>query len=203
MGIYSRVILPRLVDFVLGTETVKRDRKLALADVQGRVLEIGFGSGPNLPYYGKNISELVAIDPDVAEKYATHRLALAPFPVRFEPLSGESLPLGDGEFDAVVSTFTLCTIPDVARAIAESRRVLKPGGRFFFLEHGRSADTDIALWQSRLNSIYSPLAGGCRLDRDVPALITEAGLVLEKLERYESDGPRLFSPRFRGIARKV
>lgn len=203
MGLYSRFVLPRIVDWVLGTKEVEAERKLALAEVEGRVLEIGFGSGPNLPFYGDKISELVAIDPELGVRARRdQRMALAAFPVKFAQLSGETLPLADEEFDAVVSTYTLCTIPDVARALREARRVLKPGGRFYFLEHGRSAEENIAKWQSRLNAIYSPVAGGCRLDRDVPSLVESAGFRLQKIERYDSEGPKLFSPRFRGFGVK-
>lgn len=203
MGFYERVILPRVVDRIIGTRVVSQERSAALQEVSGRVLEIGFGSGLNLPHYSEAVTQLCAIDPtDTGARMAKARIAAAPFPVEFAPLAGESLPFTEGEFDAVVSTFTLCTIPGVEQALSEARRVLRPGGRLYFLEHGRASDPAVHRLQVRLRRFWAFLGGGCQLDRDVPALVESAGFRLGALERYESEGPRFLSGRFRGWAEK-
>ncbi|MBK6690482.1 MAG: class I SAM-dependent methyltransferase [Deltaproteobacteria bacterium] len=203
MGFYERVVLPRVVDRVIGTRAVAEERHLALAEVSGRVLELGFGSGLNLPHYPSSVSQLFAIDPtDTGAKMAKDRIAAAPFPVEFAPLRGEELPFGEGEFDGVVATFTLCTIPGVEQALSEARRVLRPSGRLYFLEHGRSDDPAVHRLQVRLRSVWAFIGGGCQLDRDVPGLVEGAGFRLGPVERYESEGPRFAAPRFRGWAEK-
>ncbi len=203
MSFYERVILPRVVDRVIGTRAVAQERQEALREVSGRVLEIGFGSGLNLPHYSEAVTHLVAIDPtDTGARLAKDRIAAAPFPVEFAPLAGEALPYTEGEFDAVVSTFTLCTIAGVEQALQEARRVLRPGGRLYFLEHGRAADPAVQQLQVRLRGFWAFIGGGCQLDRDVPALVEGAGFRLGPLERYESEGPRFASGRFRGWAEK-
>lgn len=204
MGFYERVILPRVVDKIIGTRAVAEERKVALAEVSGRVLEIGFGSGLNLPHYGPGVTELLAIDPtDTGHLLAQARIAAAPFPVHFEALRGEALPFGEGELDAVVSTFTLCTIPDVALALKEAHRVLRPGGRLYFLEHGLAEDPAVQRWQSRLRSTWAFIGGGCQLNRDIPQLVAEAGFNLGPVERFQSEGPKFTAQRFRGWAERT
>jgi ubiquinone/menaquinone biosynthesis C-methylase UbiE len=202
MGVYDDWVLPRLINLAMGTRDVAEERAKALAGVQGRVLEVGFGSGHNLPHYPAAVKGVVGVDPSgESAKLARKRIARAPFPVEFLPLSGEQLPAPDGSFDSVVSTFTLCTIPDPLAALRQMRRVLAPGGRFFFVEHGRADDPKVRRWQDRLNGAQQWLFGGCNLNRPMDQLITEAGFELESLERYYARGPKFMAHLYRGIAR--
>jgi ubiquinone/menaquinone biosynthesis C-methylase UbiE len=202
MGVYDDWVLPRVMNLAMGAKVVAEQRAKALAGVKGRVLEVGFGSGHNLPHYPAGVERVVGIDPSgESAKLARARIAEAPFPVEFLPLSGEQLPAPDGSFDSVVSTFTLCTIPDALAALRQMRRVLAPGGRFFFLEHGRSDDAKVRRWQDRLNGAQRWLVGGCNLNRPMDQLVVEAGFELESLERYYAQGPRFLSCLYRGVAR--
>jgi ubiquinone/menaquinone biosynthesis C-methylase UbiE len=202
MGVYDDWVLPRLLNVGMGTRLVAEERQKALAEVAGSVLEVGFGSGHNLPYYPAGVRKVVGVDPSgESAKLARKRIARAPFPVELLPLRGEEIPAEDGSFDAVVSTFTLCTIPDVGTALRQMRRVLKPGGRLFFLEHGRSDEARVQRWQDRLNGVQRYLFGGCNLNRDMDQLITEAGFDVERLERYYATGLKTVTYLYRGIAR--
>jgi ubiquinone/menaquinone biosynthesis C-methylase UbiE len=202
MGVYDDWVLPRVMNLAMGAKVVAEERAKALVGVKGRVLEVGFGSGHNLPHYPAGVERVVGIDPSgESAKLARARIAEAPFPVEFLPLSGEQLPAPDGSFDSVVSTFTLCTIPDALAALRQMRRVLAPGGRFFFLEHGRSDDAKVRRWQDRLNGAQRWLVGGCNLNRPMDQLVVEAGFELESLERYYAQGPRFLSCLYRGVAR--
>jgi ubiquinone/menaquinone biosynthesis C-methylase UbiE len=202
MGFYDDWLLPRLIDLALGTRRIAEERQKALAEVQGRVLEVGFGSGHNLSHYPGGVERLVGIDPSGASaRLAKKRIAEARFPVELLPLRGEELPAADASFDAVVSTFTLCTIPDVHAALLQMRRVLKPGGRFHFLEHGRAPELRVQRWQDRLNGAQRWLAGGCNLNRQIDRLISDAGFELERLETYYLPGPKVAAHIYRGVAR--
>ena len=202
MGFYGEWLLPRVLDLAMGTSRVARERQKALEGVRGQVLEVGFGSGHNLAYYPAAVEKVVGIDPSgESAKLAKKRIDHAPFPVELLPLPGEQLPAGDGSFDSVVSTFTLCTISDAPAALLQMRRVLRPGGRFFFVEHGLAEDPKVQRWQHRLNGVQRRLAGGCNLDRPIDRLITGAGFVIESLQRYYLDGPRFMGALYRGIAR--
>jgi ubiquinone/menaquinone biosynthesis C-methylase UbiE len=202
MGVYDDWVLPRLLNVGMGTRLVAEERQKALAEVAGSVLEVGFGSGHNLPYYPAGVRKVVGVDPSgESAKLARKRIARAPFPVELLPLRGEEIPAEDGSFDAVVSTFTLCTIPDVGTALRQMRRVLKPGGRLFFVEHGRSDEARVQRWQDRLNGVQRYLFGGCNLNRAMDQLIADAGFELERLERYYATGPKPVSYLYRGIAR--
>jgi ubiquinone/menaquinone biosynthesis C-methylase UbiE len=202
MGVYDDWVVPRLLDLGMGTSAVAEERARALAGVGGRVLEVGFGSGHNLPHYPAAVERVVGIDPSgESAKLARKRIARARFAVELLPLRGEEIPAPDGSFDSVVSTFTLCSIPDPLAALRQMRRVLTPEGRFFFLEHGRSAEPGVRRWQDRLNGAQRWLFGGCNLNRPMDALIVEAGFALESLERYYAKGPRPMSYFYRGVAR--
>jgi ubiquinone/menaquinone biosynthesis C-methylase UbiE len=202
MGVYDDWVLPRLLDLAMGTRAVSEERARALAGVRGRVLEVGFGSGRNLPHYPVGVERVVGIDPSgESARLARKRIARAPFPVELLPLTGERIPAPDGSFDAVVSTFTLCTIADPLAALRQMRRVLAPEGRFFFVEHGRSDDPKVRRWQDRLNGAQRFLVGGCNLNRPMDQLITEAGFELERLERYYAVGPKPMAYLYRGVAR--
>lgn len=202
MGLYADVILPRLLDWTLSHETVTRHRRAALAEARGDVLEVGFGTGLNLPHYPAAVRTLTAIDSSPAMgRLARARIAVSGIPVEQRVLDGERLPFPDETFDTVVSTFTLCSIEDVGRALAEMRRVLKPDGRFLFLEHGLSPEPRVRAWQHRLTPVQRALAGNCRLDRDIAALIEEQGFTVLRLERSYMDGvPKLSGYLYCGAA---
>ncbi|MCG9885764.1 MAG: class I SAM-dependent methyltransferase [Cyanobacteria bacterium] len=170
---YSTVVMPRLLDRVMGGESFAQRRRSLLSAAAGEVLEIGFGTGLNLPFYDRDrVASLAAIDPNGGmNRLARRRLAAAPFPVELRPLGGEALPYGDRTFDCVVSTWTLCSIREVETAIDEVWRVLKPGGTFLFIEHGRSPDPAIARWQDRLNPIQKRIGDGCHLNRNIAAIV--------------------------------
>lgn len=200
---YATYIFPRLMDWVLRGERFQTERRLLLTPVHGLVLEIGFGTGLNLPHYPPTVTALHTVDPAplLPDRVAV-RVAQASFPVHIQHVSAERLPYDDASFDYAVSTFTLCTIPDPARALRDIRRVLKPNGHFLFLEHGRSDDPLIARWQDRLNPLQHVLACGCNLNRRIDRLILDAGLRLEQLDRYCLPGvPRIGGEMYRGTAR--
>jgi ubiquinone/menaquinone biosynthesis C-methylase UbiE len=159
------------------------------------VLEIGFGSGLNLPEYPATVERVLAVDPSgVGRTLAAKRIAASPIPVEFVGLDGQDIPLGDASVDAALSTFTLCTIPDPTRALAEVRRVIRPNGRLHFLEHGLCPDPDVARWQHRCNGMQQRVAGGCNLDRAVDRLVDDAGFEIEALANGFLDGPKPMRP---------
>jgi ubiquinone/menaquinone biosynthesis C-methylase UbiE len=182
----------------------RKPRDRTLAPARGRILEIGFGTGMNLTHYPPTVKRIEAIDPDLdLDRYSLPRIAAAPIEVDFHHLDAEHLPFEANRFDTVVSTFTLCSIPDVAHALREIRRVLKPGGQFLFLEHGRSPDPGVARWQDRLNSAWMPLAGGCHLNRPTRELVAEAGLELGPVRNYYlKSAPRFVGYMTEGMALK-
>jgi len=201
MGFYDKYVVPRIVDLTLRAAFVTEERKKCLADVRGSVLQVGFGSGLNLPHYPEGVERVVAVDPSAeGAKMARERIAAAPFPVEFVGLSGETIDASDASFDAVVSTWTLCTIPGVEAALEQMRRVLKPGGRLYFVEHGLAADPRVQRWQHRLNPIQVFLCGGCNVNRNIEALVTGAGFRLEKVEKGYAKGPKYTSFQYRGVA---
>ena len=202
MGFYSDHIVPRFLNVIMGMSMIADERKKCLADVHGSVLEVGFGSGHNLPFYPPSVERITAIDPSqLSARLARPRIEKAPFPVEYLPLKGEEIPAPDASFDSVVSTFTLCTIQDTHAALRQIRRVLRPGGRFFFVEHGRSNEPGVQRWQDRLNGIQNVLCGGCNLNRDMERLIGNAGFEFLSIDRYYAKGPKFSSYIYRGIAR--
>jgi ubiquinone/menaquinone biosynthesis C-methylase UbiE len=179
-------------------------RRDCLKGVSGDVLEIGFGSGLNLPYYPSEVKKLYALDPaKLGRMLAAGRLAECPFPVEFVEfvdLQGESIPLAADSVDAAVCTWTLCTIPEPGQALREIGRVLKPGGQFHFVEHGRSSDLDVARWQDRLTPFHRLYSGGCHLNRKIDAIIQGAGFELERMKNVYMKGPRVGSYLYKGLA---
>ena len=205
MGLYSRYVFPRLMNLAMSGGTFTKQRVQVLADVGGEVLEIGFGTGLNLPHYPAGLERLTTIDPNPGmSALARKRIARSPIQVKFETLDSERLPMADETFDHVVSTWTLCSIPHVERALTEIRRVLKPEGRFHFVEHGLSPDPAVQKWQHRLNPIQKAIGDGCHLDRDFRALIGGQGFRFVDLDTfYMKKAPRFAGYLYRGEAAKA
>lgn len=202
MPLYTDRLLPHLVHWLLGSHEFAELRRKYLLGVSGNVLEIGFGSGLNLPWYPAGVTRLYAVEPsDEAWKMAREVIEAAPFPVERIGRSAEAIPLPEASVDAAASTWSLCTIPDVGRALREVRRVLKPGAPFRFVEHGRSPEPRVARWQDRLTPIQKKLAGGCHLNREIDHLIEAAGLRLERIDRFYVAGPRIGTYLYAGEAR--
>ena len=203
MGLYGTYVLPRLIKLAMQNKAAKAERARFLPLAFGKVLEIGIGSGLNIPFYPPNIEALCGIDPSRGLlQMARKRAAGAPFPVELMEVSGERLPMEDETFDTVVTTWTLCTIPDPVQALREMRRVLKPEGPVIFIEHGRSPDARVLQWQNRLNPLWSRLAGGCNLNRGIDALIRAVGLEITRLETGYAPGPKPFAYLYRGVAQR-
>jgi len=177
MSLYERYLLPRLIHCVCGSPLIDHQRRLVVPGARGQVLEIGFGSGLNLPHYDRSRVECVwALEPSAQMRaLAAPRVAASGLDVRMLDLPGEALPLPDRSVDTVVMTFTLCTIPDAVAALNQIRRVLKPGGELLFCEHGAAPDNGVRRWQDRLDGIWSRLAGGCHLNREIAPVIQSAG----------------------------
>ena len=202
MGLYGRYIFPRILDWTMSLPAVAEQRPRALAEAHGDVLEIGFGTGLNLPYYPAAVARLTAVDPSAAlGKRVGRRIDAARMPVETLHHDAVSLPFDAGRFDCVTTTWTLCSIADVSAALCEIRRVLKPGGRYLFIEHGRSNDAKIARRQDRWNRLHRWIAGGCNLNRPIDRLIDAAGLSITRLERFDLKGvPRRVAPHYLGSA---
>ncbi len=194
MGLYGEQVLPRLLDLACGSEsTLGALRERVCADLTGQVVEVGFGSGCNVPHYPHAVTAVAAVEPsDVAWRLAARRIAAGSTPVRRAGLDGQLLPFEDASFDGALSTWTLCTIPDPTAALLELRRVLRPGGRLHFLEHGLAPDAPVARWQHRLEPVQRRLFGGCHLTRRVSDLLTVAGFDIIELDSFYQQGtPRV------------
>lgn len=203
MGIYREHLLPRLVDRACGTGELRRWRKQVTAGLTGTVVEIGFGSGLNMPAYPPEVRLVYAVEPALtARRLAEERIAESHVNVEHIGLRGESIPLEDDSCDGALSTFTLCTIPDVEVALAEVYRVLRPGGRFHFLEHGLSPEASIARWQRRLEPVQKRVADGCHLTRDAAELVRNAGFEIERVESRYAKGPKPWTWLTEGVAAK-
>jgi ubiquinone/menaquinone biosynthesis C-methylase UbiE len=188
MGFYSRVIFPRLCEFALDQPLVAELRRKLLAEVQGEILEIGIGTGLNVPHYPSHVRTITAIDPNPGmHRRAQARIKQAGIEVIHRLIGSEALPLPDGAFDCVVSTFTLCSIAEVDRALAEIHRVLKPGGRFLFLEHGLSPERNVQKWQRRLNGLQRLVADNCHLNRNVRELVGQQPYASLELDEFYLD----------------
>jgi ubiquinone/menaquinone biosynthesis C-methylase UbiE len=204
MNLYDTYILPYLINLAMQNKAAKVERARFVSLASGRVLEIGIGSGLNIPFYPADIEALYGIDPSrELLRMGRKRAAGAAFPVKLMKVSGERLPLQDESFDTVVTTWTLCTIPDPVQALMEVRRVLKPEGRVIFIEHGGSPDAGVLQWQNRLNPVWSRLAGGCNLNRKIDALIRTVGFEITQLETGYASGPKPFTYLYRGVARRL
>ncbi len=202
-GWWCRHVLPRIVDRSLGNEEISRYRRRALSAVAGEVLEIGFGSGLNLAHYPNDVAAIWAVEPsDLAWGLAQPRIGDFGRPVHRAGADGQRLDLPAERFDAVVSTFTMCTIPDLDASLSELWRVLRPGGQLHFLEHGRAGDAEIAKWQDRLQPLNGRLGGGCRINRPLGRYLDRSPLRLEALENFYARGPKPFGYAYVGRAGK-
>jgi ubiquinone/menaquinone biosynthesis C-methylase UbiE len=204
MGVYDEQVLPRLQDKVMGRKPTRAVRSRVCDELNGEVVEIGFGTGLNTPYFPSEVTRVLAVEPSsVCMHIAEPRIERSAVPVERAGLTGERLDLASGRVDAVLSTWTLCTIPDVLAALAEMRRVLRPGGSLHFVEHGLAPDPKVQTWQRRLEPLNKRLAGGCHLTRKIPDLIEQAGFDIEKLDSYYFPGePKSFGYTFEGRAVK-
>jgi ubiquinone/menaquinone biosynthesis C-methylase UbiE len=197
MGLYDRYILPVVLNAAMSTKPIRYQRKKVVPRATGRVLEIGFGAGHNLPFYdASKVSHLWALEPskEMRER-AAERVSQSSIPLEFLDLPSEEIPLGSEEADTILITYTLCTIPDVMKALGEMRRVLKPGGKMIFCEHGEAPDADVRKWQERLTPAWKFIGGGCHVGRPIPKMIIDSGFRIEGMETMYLPG----TPRFAGF----
>ncbi|MDE2148629.1 MAG: class I SAM-dependent methyltransferase [Gammaproteobacteria bacterium] len=202
MNPYHRYLLPYLLDGVCSVKAIRRQRAKVVPAAAGRVLEIGIGTGLNLAYYDRlRVSSLSGLEPaPQMHRLAQRRARRAGIELTVLTAEAEAIPAPDASFDTLVTTFTLCTIPHPEQALREMRRVLAPGGRLLFCEHGEAADAGVLKWQRRLNPVWRPLAGGCHLDRPIPALLRGAGFKLTELQTLYLPGPRPLTYNYWGVA---
>lgn len=205
MGFYSKHILPHLLDLAMRNKEQTRLRAQWIPHARGEVLEVGIGSGLNLPFYSREVQRLRGVDPSLElQRMARKRAAGAPFAVEFLLQSAEDpLPISTGSMDTVVLTWTLCSIPNTSRALMEIRRVLRPDGNLLFLEHGRAPDPGVALWQDRITPIWKHIAGGCTLNQKMDELIAAAGFHITELSTGYMLGPRPMTYMYQGFAQPV
>lgn len=201
VGIYNDQVVPRLVEVACGIKANDKLRAQVCGGLSGRVVEIGFGSGLNVPFYPPAVRSVSAVEPaDLGWKLAEKRVAAATVPIERAGLDGQSLPFADNSFDAAVSTWTMCTIPDIDAALAEVRRVLVPGGTLHFVEHGLAPDAKVRAWQHRLNPIQNAVAGGCNLNRDIRGLIENAGFEFREIDVFYGGWPKFMVAQTIGVA---
>jgi SAM-dependent methyltransferase len=203
MGVYGDHVLPRMLNAACALKNAEPLRRRVCAGLAGEVVELGFGSGLNVPYYPGAVTRVAAVEPsDTAWRLAGERVAASPVNVERSGLDGQSLPFPDDSFDAALSTWTLCTIPDAGAALAELRRVLKPGATFHFLEHGLAPDERVRHWQHRLEPLQKRVFGGCHLTRSAPDLLRGAGFTIGELDVfYEERTPKVIGADSLGVAR--
>ena len=202
MGLYQNHVLPLLIHLSMRQRNLAAYRARIVPFAQGRVLEIGIGSGLNLSYYGSAVEQVIGLDPSpkllAMAREAARRTSI---PLELIQNSAEAMPLCNRSVDTVVTTWTMCSIPDVQRALGEMRRILKPGGRLLFVEHGRSSDVRVRRWQDRLTPIWRRIGGGCHLNRPVSELIENGGFRIERLETGYMRGPKPMTFMYEGSAR--
>jgi ubiquinone/menaquinone biosynthesis C-methylase UbiE len=204
MGFYSQVVFPRICDYLLGQPFIGEYRRELLTNADGQILEIGFGTGLNLPQYPERVRRIRTVDPNPGmHRLAQRRIEQTGIEVDHHRLRGEALPFADETFDCVVSTFTLCSVADPRQATSEVFRVLRPGGRFLFLEHGLSPEAAVQKWQRRMNWLQSLLGDGCKLDRDIKQIVAgQPYSTIDSREQYLEKMPKISGYVYRGVARK-
>jgi SAM-dependent methyltransferase len=206
MGFYERRVLPHIINCACGSKPIMRQREKVVPFARGEVLEIGIGTGLNLPYYDSaKVTRLIGLDPsEKSWELAGERAAALPFDVEFLGLPGEAIPLADNSVDTVVVTFALCTIPDPVAALRGMARVLRPDGELLFCEHGRAPDAGVQRWQDRINGFWASVAGGCNINRDIPALLAAGGFQVGDLQTLYLPGtPRIAGYNYWGRARRA
>ena len=202
MGFYRNIVLPHLCDLVMRNKLLMPYRERVISSAEGTVLEIGAGSGLNLQLYGAGVREVLALEPDPRLLEMARRNAKrASRPVTFLDASAEAIPLEDRSVDAVVTTWTLCTIPEAFRALEEMRRVLKPHGHLLFVEHGLAPDERVCKWQNRLTPAWKCISGGCHLNRPIALMIESGGFIIDHLDTGYAPGPKSMSFLYEGRAR--
>lgn len=202
MGLYGDQVLPRIINLACGMKTGDPLRERVCAGLSGEVVEIGFGSGLNVPFYPAEVRRVAAVEPaDVGWRLAAKRVEASPVEVQRSGLDGQSLPFEDNTYDCAVSTWTLCTIPDLTAALAEVRRVLRPGGTLHFVEHGLAPDDSVVRWQRRMEPMQKRLFGGCHLTREIVPLLEQAGFTFTELDVfYEEGAPKMLGADSLGVA---
>jgi ubiquinone/menaquinone biosynthesis C-methylase UbiE len=202
MGFYDDKILPRLINLACAAKPSMKQRQKIVPHAAGDVLEIGFGSGLNVPFYDRQkVRKIFGLEPSEGmRRLAARRVSESGLDIEFIDLPGEEIPLGANSVDTVLVTYTLCTIPDVAAALEGMRRVLKPGGKLLFCEHGKAPDEGVRLWQNRLNPAWGKIGGGCNMNRDIPALIEASGFRITEDERMYVPGPKILCYNYWGKA---
>ena len=202
MGIYGDHVLPRLINVACNTKSSREQRARVCEGLAGEVVEIGFGSGLNVPHYPGEVRRVAAVEPaDIGWKLASKRIAETATPIERSGLDGQSLPFADDSFDAAVSCWTMCTIPDIDAALRELRRVLKPGGTLHFVEHGLAPDERVQRWQHRFEPVQKRLFGGCHLTRPIVDLLRDAGFTITELDVfYEKGAPKFVAAQSLGVA---
>jgi ubiquinone/menaquinone biosynthesis C-methylase UbiE len=202
MGLYQDHVLPHLINLSMRQRNLAAYRARIIPAAQGRVLEIGIGSGLNLPYYGTAVEQVIGLDPApkllAMTREAARRTAI---PLDLIEGSAEAIPLDDRSIDTVVTTWTMCSIPEVRRALGEMRRVLKADGRLLFVEHGRSPDPGVRRWQDRLTPVWRRIGGGCHLNRAIGELVEGTGFGVERIETGYMRGPKPMTFMYEGVAR--
>jgi ubiquinone/menaquinone biosynthesis C-methylase UbiE len=202
MGFYGEQLVPRVTNVMLGNKEFAKVRREATQGLHGDVIEIGFGSGLNLPHLPPEVTGVWTVEPSrVALRLAQKHIDASPVGVHLGDLDGARLDFPDDRFDAALSTMTLCTIPDVDAALTELRRVLKPGAEFHFAEHGHSPDAKVARTQARFNGFQQRVAGGCHLDRQIDGLLTQAGFEITSMRNFSLKGPKAWGYMYVGRAR--
>ncbi len=205
MGFYAKYILPRLIDLAMRNKDTARLRAEWIPHAHGEVLEVGIGSGLNLPFYSPEVRRVYGVDPSVElQQMALNRAGKSPVEVEFLPQSAEEpLPLPNASIDTAVVTWTLCSIPNPSEALQQAKRVLKPTGRLIFVEDGRSSDPSVVVWQDRITPVWKKIGGGCHLNRKIDDLITGAGFQIVELRTNYLPGPRPMTYTYQGFAHPV
>lgn len=205
MGVYAKYVLPRVIDLAMRNKDAAQLRADWVPHARGEVLEVGIGSGLNLPFYSSEVQRLYGVEPSAQlQRMARTRAASTATKVEFFAQSAEEpLPLSDGSIDTVVTTWTLCSIADPASALRQMKRVLKPSGRLIFIEHGRAPDPRVSSWQDRLTPWWKHVTGGCHLNRRIDALFVEAGFKIDELKTTYVRGPRPMAYTYQGFARRT